>query len=311
MNTVQNSSPQILSGTVALAAGMTQTITMNAMASRSHRWLRLDELSVSFFPTVGATANNFSRNLMMGSLVNIRSRAYRQDLMLDYVPTWLLGPRLHAAAEVAEQTSGITNYGQFETYRWRFPKPFYLPSGSAFISQLQRNGSTRDIAAGGTINATVAVRGMQMGEGEARAAMAKTSDGGNPIPYIASYAPSFLAQSYYTNKSNNLDLANPFLTPLQLQRMTARLSQNNNVGGSSSPDYGGGLRGCQVRLTDTRTVICEWSDVLDIFPSSQMAWTHTRVLQPAEYITAELKNTVAGLYAPQVAIIGYRNEVLS
>lgn len=307
MNTTQNTSPQILSGTVALASGKMQTISMDAMASRSQRWLRLDELSVAFYQDpVASNALYFSN--MMGSLVQIRARAYRQDLMLNYVPTWLLGPRLHKSAEYAGVTTGIANslgrdYSPFETYRWKFPKPFFLPPGAAFIVQLQRDGSTGDVNAGGSINAQVVVRAAQMSEGEARAAMTKSREGsGNPIPYMAAYTPVFPSANY-TNKSNNLDLANPFLTPLQLQRMTGRIRNTGSV------QYGT-VSGTSVKLSDTRTVICDWTDMLQVFPSTQLAWTHTRILQPAEYITAELKNRAASADQLQVAIIGYRNEVL-
>lgn len=316
MNTTQHSSPQILSGSVVIGRGKMQTVAMETMASRSHRWFRVDELSVSFFPTAGVGADSFNSQRLMGSFVWIRARAYRQDLMMNYVPTWLLGPRLHEVAEVAPLSANInfgdpTQYGPFETYRWKFPKPFFLPPGSAFITQLQRNQIYDTFDA--DINANIVVRGAQLSEQEARAAMQKGREGsGNPLPYIAAFTPQF-TNNLQTKKSNNLDLANPFLVPLQLQRMTARAGPlylaNQDAPPFGNPTYS------RVRLTDTRTIICEVSPMRVIFPQTQLAWTHTRVLQPGEYITAELRNFTTGESGyeegPQVAIIGYRNEVLS
>lgn len=303
MNIQQFSSPQILSGTVSLTSGQTQTVTLESMASRSHRWLRLDELSLVFYMTPSATTYP-NQSQMMGSVVGVRARAYRQDLMLNYVPTWLLGPRLHVGAEIYPNSTApnVVNYGSLETYRWKFPKPFFLPPGAAFVTQLQRSGSAADLLIGGTMNAQVVVRAVQMGEKEVETYL-KGKNGvlENPIPYIASYAPTS-----FPNKSNNLDLANPFLVPLHLQRMTARVYSTATGGSPYGIKYG-----TSVKLSDTRTVICEWSELFHIFPTTQMAWTHKRVIQPTEYITAELSTNVLANTYPQVAIIGYRNEVLS
>lgn len=301
MNTTKYTSPQILSGRVSLGPGASQTIALDAMASRSHRWLRLDELALSLWvePQAAVGGNNAD----LGGFVQIRARAYRQDLMLDYVPAWLMGPRMHRVAEYAPSPAGVldgsgNSYGSFCTYRWKFPKPFYLPPGAAFVTQLRRNKyySASDLTA--LINAELVVRAAQMSETEARAAMEKGQRGsGNPIPFMAAYTPLFPSGSY-TNKSGNLDLANPFLTPLYLQRMTGRTINGEVAAG-----------GYSIRLADTRTIITEWTEFTNIFPTTSKAWTHTRVLQPSEYVTAELKNPSGGGTA-QVAIVGYRNEVL-
>lgn len=310
MNTSQLSSPQILSGQVSIAPAQTVTVALDAMASRSHRWLRLDELSLTFYAVAPVTHVSTS-GTEMGSRVKLKAFAYRQALTRDYVPTWLIGPRLHVAAEFAIGSTDIPNYSPFETYLWRFAKPFFLPPGSAFNTQLQRDGSTEDLFFSDSIVATLVLRGAQVSEQEARAAIAKCRDDsgntGNPLPFIANYSPVFTT-SVSNYKSNNLDLANPFLVPLQLQRMTARL---RGIGGDN-PAYGTAF-GSQIRLTDTRTVICEYQETTNIFPATQAAWTHRRLLQPAEYITAELKPAAPSgtpVYLPEVAIIGYRNEVL-
>lgn len=296
MNTLLHSSPQILSGTVDLANGMTQTVNLDAMSSRSHRWLRLEEMSLAFWDDGDDTDESpwYNYNLPIGSVIKVRARAYRQDLMLDYVPAWLIGPRLHYSGEFANSSvEQIPDFGVFETYRWKFPKPFFLPPGSAFVVQLQHPfeypGQDLEVP---TITAQVVVRGTQMSEREARNMMGKQ----NPIPYMSAYTPTS-----FPAKSNNLDLANPFLTPLYLQRMTGRVKNYSDNGVAYGPT---------VKLTDTRTVICEPTQFMTVFPATQCAWTHTRILQPAEYVTAELAVTAADTTEPQVAIIGYRNEEL-
>lgn len=303
LNTVQFPSPQILSGNVALGMGKTQTISLETMASRSHRWQRLDEMSVSFFIDPFSTGiTSADAAAPMGSFINIRARAYRQDLMLNYVPTWLIGPRLQQLGEYTSTTGIKSNnqfLGAFETYRWKFPKPFYLPSGSAFSVQLQRNGGTKDQVYTTNINAHLTVRGMQVAENDAIQAMKNGRQNGNPIPFMASYVPTT-----FPNKSNNLDLANPFLIPLQLQRMTGRCVGTNTCQGVDTGNI------ATVKLSDTRIVTAEPTGMLTMFGSTQLAWTFTRVLDPGEYISAELATSNSAQSAPQVAIIGYRNEVM-
>lgn len=305
MNTLLHASPQILSGTVSLANGMTQTVNLDAMSSRSHRWLRLEELSLAFWDNGDDTDEEpwYNYGNPIGSVIKVRARAYRQDLMLDYVPAWLIGPRLHYSGEFANSSvEQIPNYGVFETYRWKFAKPFFLPPGSAFVVQLQHPfeypGQVLDVP---TITAQVVVRATQMSEREAR----NMTDKQNPIPYMSAYTPTS-----FPAKSNNQDLANPFLTPLFLQRMTGRIGIQPDAaqyGAENGVSYGP-----TVKLTDTRTVICEPTQFMTVFPATQCAWTHTRILQPAEYITAELAIPTPSFEyaAPQVAIIGYRNEEL-
>lgn len=304
MNTIQSPSPQILTGSVALGPAKTQTISLEAMTSRSHRWLRVEEMGVSLWADPSADTAIASRAIPMGSYVNIRCRAYRQDLMLNYVPTWLIGPRLQEFGEyqnIASILSAGNFIGPMETYRWKFAKPFFLPPGSAFSTQMQRNANTQDLLSAQNINCYVTVRCTQMSEAEARAAMEKGRNGsGNPVPYMNAYAPLT-----FPNKSNNLDLANPFLVPLQVQRMTGRCVGTNTCQGQDTGNI------TTVKLSDTRVVICEPTPMVAIFSSSRMDWTFTRTLQPAEYISAELGTSNATQAAPQVAIIGYRNEVLS
>lgn len=302
MHTQALTSPQLLSGTVSLAASMMQTVNLGALASRSHRWLRVDEMSVVLYndPSNAAISTVFNPR---GSFMKIRARAYRQDLMLDYVPIWLIGPRVHRSGEFSGENALNSNgnvISSVEVYQWKFPKPFFLPPGSAFSVQVLRDGGAIDVIQTALINVSIAVRAAQIGEAEARAGMEKGRNGsGNPIPFMNAYTPRT-----FPNKSNNLDLANPFLVPLQLQRMTGRAFGSDTRNGVDWNNR------CTVKLADTRTVICEPTQLLSVFPSTQLGWTHTRVLQPAEYITAELTTTSVDAAQPQVAIIGYRNEVL-
>lgn len=316
MNIQTFNSPQLLTGNVAIGSGKTAVVPSDAMASRSNRWLRVDEMSVTLWANPNSSI--LSRfQYPLGKLVKIRARAYRQDMMLNYVPVWLIGPRLHQAAESESASYGVppasnsNAISTYETYRWKFAKPFYLPPGSAMIAQIQRDGSVADIELNVNINVQVSFRACQVSENIAKDVLHKRgADGqlGNPIPYMAAYAPSA-----FPAKSNNRDLANNFLTPLYLQRMTGRCWGTSTNLGADTEDSNPGTASITatavstVKLTDTRLVICDVSKMASVFPSNQLAWTHKRMLQPGEYITAELNTTSADGSTPAVAIIGYRN----
>lgn len=301
-------SGQILTGSAVLGAGKSTVITTEAMASRSLRWLRCEELSVEIYPQsspifgLGQTLAQQS----MGSFVTIKPTAYREGLTNDYFPLWLMGPRPSIQAEKVVQPLDLANnvdfFGPYETYRWKFAKPFYMPPGGAFLVQAQRNGNALDLAYTTNINIKVALRCTQMTEKQAKAAMQK--NGGNPLPYASSFVPTS-----YPAQSADLTFKNQFQVPLYVQRITGRCAGNSallvytqNQGGV---DF---LNAAQVQLWDTRTLVSDKVPFSALFSKTSMAWTFTRMLKPSDYLTARLETTNTDACNPQVAIVGYRNE---
>lgn len=298
-------SPQILSGSVALAAGMMQNITLDTMTSRSNRWLRVEELSVCLYSDpierLGESGNNYKYPL--GSIVQFLATAYRQTLVKDLTPVWLMGPRSHLVVEGGGFsdatfyvfTSNGLSFDPAENYRWRFAKPFYLPPKSAFNMQFKRDGSTADVALTTNVNIEVALRCVQVDEAEARAQKF------NSLPYLASFVPT-AAAALLPAQSNNQDLANPFTKPLFLQRLTARCRGLETRLGK---DYNNAV---SLKLTDTRTIVADKMPFHALFPAETFAWTFTRRMEANEYLVAQLFGALNA--TPQVAIVGYRNEVM-
>lgn len=310
MNFNELQSGQILSGSGSLAPGKSSVITTESMASRSLKWLRVEEMTVQLWPNKSAALAppaGIPLNLQsMGSFLTVKPTAYRVSLTNDYTSVWLLGPRSSVQAEKVPQPtdlfSGAETFGSFESYRWKFAKPFYMPPGAAFLVQVQRNGNALDLAFTPTINIRVIVRCTQISEKGARAAMMK--NGGNPLPYASSFVPTS-----YPAQSSELTFKNQFQTTLFVQRITGRcagfaasMTLAQNQGGV---DY---TNAAQVQLWDTRTLISEKVPFNTLFPRTSLAWTFSRSLTPAEYLTARLYTSNPTICAPQVGMVGYRNE---
>lgn len=329
MNTSKFGSPQILSGTVSLEPGKTQTVSLNEMASRSRRWLRLDQMNVSLY----ADSMKFQQNLPnpFGSYTSIRSRSSRYDLMRDYMPTWLLGPKAHLESEVAFQgfndgvldlfiaTNGFS-VGAFENYRIRFPKPFYLPAGDAFVTQMSLDS---DISTYITTNVTaeISVQAVMLSKDEQNKVEKMVAEEGNPIPYLSHFSPfqaAFAAGSSAAAfaKSSNLELANPFLSTLFLQRINGR--EKGNVFGSlngGADSLSTTRNNTKVKIADARRVVCDLTDFRNMFNTSTSSWLFQSQLDgkksdqaSEDYLTAELYSSNVSSYCPEVAMVGYRLE---
>lgn len=319
MDYSQIASGQVLSGTAPLEPGQSIVITTEAMASRSLKWLKCEEMSVVLVPRASAVfaglAGNTTRNQSMGSFVTLKPTAYRVSLSNDFVPAWLLGPRCNVLTEFVQSPSNKVlvagnQVGPFETYRWRFPKPFYMPPGATFLVNAQRNGNALDLLYDTIIDINISVKCSQVTEGEAKKAM--RANGGNPLPYIAPFVPP--EPLVYPAQSANKQLANQFQTILFVQRMTGRCAGiapsyptilSTNQGLIAGADL---MNIAQVRLADTRAIICDKAPFGSIFPTTRMSWTFTRKLEPNEYLTAQLYTQDSTISAPQVAMVGYRNE---
>lgn len=329
MNTSKFGSPQLLSGSVSLIPGAAQTVSLNEMASRSRRWLRLDQMNVSLYADSLVAGQEQSMPAPFGSYMYVRSRSSRYDLMRDYLPTWLLGPKTHLESEVAFggysqpptlkiDTAGLS-VGQFENYRIRFPKPFYLPEGDAFVTQFKLDSAISPYITT-NITAEISVQAVMLSKDEQNKAEKLVAEEGNPFPYLSNFSPfqtAFAAGSTSSAyaKSSNLELANPFLSTLFLQRLNGRIK---NVGGrlstgaDSSSVVGTNSR---IKIADARRVVCDLTDFRNVFNTSTSSWLFQSQLDgkksdqaSEDYLTVELYSANTLSYCSEVAMVGYRLE---
>lgn len=301
---IQNmDSPQLLSGSVILSKGDTASLNINLMTSRSSRWLRVEEISFCLYATPFPDGEGPQANL--GELVEFEGKFLDFKLTSDFVPVWLVGPRIHQCAEYEEDGSiggikvGLNNVGPFETYRWKLPKPVYLPPGAAINLTFRRKATAKNtfpVDGTGKIYVECAVRATQLA---ASASLPKE----NCIPFITAFTPET-----FPALTSGLDLSNVFTSDFYAQRLTSRVALNNAQNNEKTgTDFKNEV---VITMSNNLVEVCDEARLHSVFPASQMAWTYTRIMAPRDYLKVKFQVAPSSVAQPQIALIGYRKESL-
>lgn len=293
---------------------------MSLMSSRMRRPMWVDEIRF-------VVAAAFTRVINLGYTIRCKLNVGRTAITStrdggNHVPVWNFGPALHHAgfSENAYDASGTTPVvtGHF---RWKLPKPMYLPPGQSLTPSFYRTAD----GWGGNVYAGIAVVGRDLGD-IAEPAPVKTD-----VPYVAYYEPTGGQSSAI---SSELDLTNPFVVPLAVQRFIGRQLQTTLVGGpGATPTAGefGGVSGnataptelytdiASVQLKDSygQNVTRDLISFGNAFDPLSRGWTFQRILQPKERYLVQLQsilnasNYPSGAYTqPMISMIGWREEML-
>lgn len=303
MNNTKYSSPILLSGEVDLGPGATSVVPLEGMASRSRRWTLVDSLRMWVFPF---DSMDGAPLFVPGFSSLVRSYAYRLSMFNDFTRITTLGNLVHLLGSIESSTGytfGVaTPQAGYYHARWLFPKPFLLPPGEALSVQFQRDGSAYDNLCPGLLRHAVAVSGKTVGKDEAM----RLAGGKNPVPYLTG-VDTGIQTTAQNIISNNLQLSNPFVRPLKVQRVVG-----NVIASLSGQVIPGAVPGAAtLKLSDTNVVIYDKGPFQCIFPPETSAWTFTRILQPTEYLKAEVTTTpldVGEYIQAGVALVGYRDE---
>lgn len=224
----------------------------------------------------------------------------------DFVPIWNFGPALqqtNVVEGVLDQSSTGNNV-TLGHFRWRLPKPLYMPAGQTLTPQFYR----RD-ALGGSAYINIAIAGRQLGEADREPP--KTI----AVPFVTYWEPPLLAT---TGISMSLDLFNPFLVPLNVQRFVGR--QYTQDGNNRGEDYlFTGIPGtiCNVVQADSwgNEIVGDSTDMGSVYDYITRTWTFNRVLNAKErYVVNILNNFVtnsAQFALPEISMVGWREEVLT
>lgn len=304
MNNTKYSSPILLSGSVDLGPGETNFVPLEGMASRSRRWTLIDSMRVWAYHF---DSTNFPYYFVPGASSKVRSFAYRLNMFNDFTRFTALGNLVHLLGSI-ESTSGYgfgVNPATVGYYhgRWLFPKPFLLPPGEALSVQFQRDGSAYDLLCPAQLRHQVSVTGKTVGKDEAM----RLVGGKNPVPYLTNIDTGFV-QAETQLVSNNLQLGNPFVRPFNIQRVAGAAVATAT--GQFIPTTPTNLT--TLKLSDTNMVIYDKGPFENILSAQTNAWTFTRILQPTEYLKAELALGApfgpSEYYDASLSLIGYRDE---
>jgi len=219
----------------------------------------------------------------------------------NFVPLWNFCAPPNGSAIAVEQESSVLGVIQAVShYVWKLPKPLIVPRGSVLSSEFFRPIDTLPFVA----TVSVAYSGIYLPPTyKMTAEMA--------VPYVTLFEPAgATASSAFL--SSELDLVNPFLVPLHVQRFIGRIedgvppSQMFEVVSPSVPT---------VTMKDSwgNNVVRDFTAFATVFDSLRRAWTFGKVLNPKERYMVSLLNVTTALPVPvprpMISMVGWRNEV--
>lgn len=258
----------------AVAQGQTLPLDSALLASAFRAPVYIDEVRFAYIrylpDSVGAA---------LGGSLRVRMALGRYEVTQarnsPFVPMWNFAPRSQVSAE--------TQQGM---YRWRLPKPLFVPAGAMLSTSIYRTVDGDN----GTVLVAVAYAGRFIPPGTPPP---RSID----VPFVSLYEGTAGAG---TGMSSELDLVNPFQEPLFVQRFICRVQESNAM-----DDLGT----AEMKITDSRgqAITNNFGDRYDLFDPTKRATVTPSVLGPRERFNVQLQN-VGGTSTPMVSMVGWRKE---
>lgn len=294
-----NSGPMLLAASCQLVAGRTANPDSALLASPFRKPYVIDEVRFQVALPVGDGVG-LVPDFNMGGSVRCRLQLGRMAVTRDFVPIWLFGTNLNSEYLADTTFSGALLGTSFSHFRWRLPRPLYVPAGQQLIASFSREID------GSSSTATVWI---------AYAGRYLPPDSKPPkeidVPYVTTYIGVKDAE---VGQSNEKDLVNPFDGPLNVQRMIGRvqLEQSGGIaegaGMTASPTT---FQGPAVIIKDSygHNVIGDFAAFSEVFSLVRRGWTFHRVLEPRERYHLYYRGIpTAGTV--MVSLVGWRKEAL-
>jgi len=291
---LRNVSAPVLLGTPLLSiaenAGVTPDMADLGYAFRRPIWI--DEVRFMCMIPNLAFAGGFSvrANLRLGRMQITGSRNN------PFVPIWSFGTRQQPLGLVDQVVDTVANQC-WSHFRWILPKPLYVPAGQILMSTFFRQADGG--GAGGKVGVAYAGRTVAPGT----PMPSKIS-----VPYVGVYEPPAGAASAI---SSELDLVNPFLVPLKVQRFTMRVLDSTGAGLIKAENLQSGANR-QITMKDSSgyDIVTDAAPMLEVGFGARRAWTFNRTLGPKERFIVNYNNLAPSESVfPTIAMVGWRDEV--
>lgn len=302
MNYSCSRAPLLLNASVSLASGGGAVADAVALSSPFRKPVWINEIRWTIGSNLSAPSNGGSQ----GALVSTQIKVGRVDITRGFIPIWNLGPSLQRADGGDDYSESILDAAtsntqtQWAHHRWLLPRPLYVLPGTTLSSSFRRS-STSGAPFSGNFTIDVAYAGCYAHPEEP---IPKEI----AVPFAAVWQP---ASSAYVI-SGELDLANPFLVPLHVQRFIGRLSAT--FGSSAGyEEYSLTNGNVTVMMKDSQgySIIKDLTTFSNAFDYLRRAWTFQRTLAPKEWYTAYVRGLSGASRVCTVSLIGWRNEVYS
>jgi hypothetical protein len=135
------------------------------------------------------------------------------------------------------------------------------------------------------------------------------------VPYISTYvSQESVVGQLATGQSSDVQLVNPFLVDLHVQRLIGRV-QRRDTGSNAFVDALGGSSPVQVLMKDSmgNNMTRDFTPWNEIFDVKRRAWTINQVLKTKERYYVFISGLTVSNILPEtamVSMVGYRQEVM-
>ena len=320
-------SPMILSATGSLASGGSIPLDSSRLSNTFRTPMIVDEIRF-IVRTPTASSNSSTLRFNLGGSIRVKLTAGKLELTNGFVPLWNLSPNYQRLSqyksvstfrpngeELAQSVGDVSAGIFYNHFRWLLPCKFWMPPGMSISAVISRavDGVSGSVATG---NATVdvAIVGRAV---TGRYIMPKTTQ----VPWASCWVGTAGTGGTDLNtvqRSGQLDLINPYLSTIKIQRMIGRLQLFNSTDLVLDDDIRAGVETAtttpdpvKVKIADSRgnIVTRDFANFYDVFYLGRRAWTFDTELKPKERINVEVTRIPDG-DTPFVSLIGSRVEAL-
>lgn len=313
--------PVLLSSSVAIGENATGTLDATKLTAPYRKPILVDEvrwtLTGAGLLGLASTAGGGSGlgnpvGQALGALISTKFQLGRLACSSlagngNFIPTWLYSPTVQSVSfeTAADQlVASGSNQPSTSYYRWKLPRPLYVPAGNVFLPSLSRGIDGN----GGTINCVVSLAGRFLEPGIKPPKKLQ-------VPYVAAFQG--VIGSVSAMYSTDQDLFNPFQTDLHVQRFTGRIQAASSIPGPNtiaaeviSDEQVSPFIQVSIRDSYGMDVIRDFVNFSSVFDSNRHGWTFHKVLKLHERYIARFQNVTTPASATQVqmAMIGWREE---
>lgn len=276
--------PINLYGSVTVNPSSEQAINAIAFKNPNSGPMLINEIKFQMF---GGTTGNTTQ--FAGGAIACKLDMGQIPLTNGFVPVWLFGRCENLIMESLNNNSGLY-------FRYRFPRPVFVPSGGAIVPTIRHTGIP------GNFNITVGV------SLAGKALAPSFSPSKVYLPYVAAFVSKFLDLSTVsTQTSAESDLINQFDTPFFVDRFTARCTQA--LPGGAQGDYAAtGFAAVpemiNIRMRDSlgNPIVKDFSPIYTVVPGVERSWALNGDVQlpPKAYYSIDVQTASSA----QLAALG-------
>ena len=312
-----STSPILLTSRVAIASGGTAIADSGRLQNESRRPMLIEEVHfLTQSPTTTLTTVTYS----MGTVIRAKLRAGRFVISNEFIVLSAYGPLLQDLVGLTpgrlDRTLGIgldavTTRSQMTHHRWKLSRPLLLGPGESMMANFSRD---------------VDVSGWTGGDGNAFVTITLLGRLADPsyivpkkvmVPYISQFLVTETAMATAGDSlSQETDIGNPFLVPLQITSMNGRLRTRSTTAIGDLPFDNNAMNidptdGREIKMAVSgRNMIRDYTSISSVFGNTR-SWEMDLKLDPREWVNAGYRrgSSSSGLQFTLTAF-GHREETL-